>query len=104
MKTVRGDVLITYHILYHYSKKIKKSPKIQKWSDRQRSESQADDIILDACMKFENRPIKTVGEETFYSYFILSHYFKISPKIQKQSDRQKKKTQARLVISYLMPV
>ena len=62
-------------------------------------------IILDACVKFENYPIKTVGEDAFYSYHILYHYFKIS-KIAKNSKivRSSKKAQARLVISYLMPV
>ena len=29
--------------------------------------NQADDIILDVCMKFENYPIKTVGEDAFCS-------------------------------------
>ena len=38
--------------------------------------------MLDACMQFENYPIKTVGEDAFYSYYILYHYFKIS-KIRK---------------------
>ena len=41
------------------------------------------DIILNACMQFENYPIKTVGEEAFYSYYILYHYFKISKIRQK---------------------
>ena len=34
-------------------------------------------------MQFENYPIKTVGEEAFYSYYILYHYFKISKIRQK---------------------
>ena len=41
------------------------------------------DIILDTCMQYENYPIKTVGEEAFYSYYILYHYFKISKIRQK---------------------
>ena len=41
------------------------------------------DIILDACMQYEKKPIKTVGEEAFYSYYILYHYFKISKIRQK---------------------
>ena len=41
------------------------------------------DIILDASMQFENFPIKTVGEEAFYSYYIIYHYFKISKIRQK---------------------
>ena len=47
------------------------------------STSQLVDIILDACMKFENYPIKTVGLDAFYSYYILYHYFKISKIRQK---------------------
>ena len=38
--------------------------------DKKRT-SQVSDIILDACMKFQNYPIKTVGEDAFYSYYIL---------------------------------
>ena len=63
---------------------FKNSLKNQKWSDRQKSTSQVADIILHACMNFENYPMKTVVEDTFYSYYILYHYFKISknsPKI-----------------------
>ena len=37
----------------------------------EKSTSQVSDIILDACMKFHNYPIKTVGEDAFYSYYIL---------------------------------
>ena len=58
-------------------------------------------LILDASMKFENYPIKTVGEDAFYSYHISNHYLKISknsPKIQKIV-RSSKKAQARLLIS-----
>ena len=36
------------------------------------------DIIFDTCMQYENYPIKTVGGEAFYSYYILYDYFKIS--------------------------
>ena len=38
--------------------------------DKKRT-SQVSDIILDACMKFQNYPIKTVGGDAFYSYYIL---------------------------------
>ena len=54
------------------------------------------DIMLGACMKCQNYPIKTVGGDAFYSYYILYHYlknFKNSPKIQKKSDRQKSTSQ-----------
>ena len=51
--------------------------------------------ILDACMQYENYPIKTV-EEAFYSYYILYHYFKISKIRQKfKNSPIVKKTQAR---------
>ena len=40
-------------------------------------------VILDACMQYENYPIKTVGVEAFYIYYILYHYFKISKIRQK---------------------
>ena len=39
--------------------------------------------MLDTCMQYENYPIKIVGEEAFYSYYILYHYFKISKIRQK---------------------
>ena len=62
-------------------------------------------IILDACMQFENYLIKTVGVEAFYSYYILYHYFKISKIRQKFKNTPiVKKAQTRLVISCLMPV
>ena len=41
------------------------------------------DSILNACMQCENYPINTVGEEAFYIYYILYHFFKISKIRQK---------------------
>ena len=38
------------------------------------------DIILDACMKFQNYQNKTVGVDAFYSYYI---YYTIISKFQK---------------------
>ena len=79
MKTVGRDAFSTYHILYHYFQKCKK------YKNRpivKRSKCQADDIIPDACMKFESYPIKTVEEDAYYSYYISYNYFKIS-KLQK---------------------
>ena len=32
-------------------------------------------IILDVCMQYEIYPIKTVGEEAFYSRYIIHNYF-----------------------------
>ena len=49
------------------------------------------DIILDACMKFENYPIKTVGD-AFYN--IISKFQKIA-KNSENSWMVKKKAQAR---------
>ena len=40
-------------------------------------------IILNDCVEFENYPMKTVGVDAFYSYYILYHYFKISKIRQK---------------------
>ena len=49
----------------------------------QKSTSRVSGIILDACMKFENYPIETVGEDAYYSYYILYHCFKMSKIRQK---------------------
>ena len=57
------------------------------------------DIIVNACMEFENYPIKTVGEDVFYRYYILYYYFKKikkSPNIFKWFDRRKKHKPGRL--------
>ena len=69
-----------YHTIiskFQNFKKLKNSPIVKK------STSQVSDIMLDACMQFENYPMKTVGEEAFYNYYILYHYFKISKIRQK---------------------
>ena len=36
-----------------------------------KSTSQMSDIILDACMKFQNYQIKTVEGDAFYNHYIL---------------------------------
>ena len=83
MKTVGGDAFYSYCISYHYFKiskicrKFKNSPIVNK------STSQVADITFNVCMKFENYPVKTVLGDTFYSYYILYHYFKISKIRQK---------------------
>ena len=41
------------------------------------------DIILDACIKCENYPTKTVGEDAFCSKYISYNYFQISKIRQK---------------------
>ena len=64
MKTIGGQAFITYHILYHY---IKISKICRKFKNslivKKKSTSQVSDIIVNACMQFENYPIKTVGED-----------------------------------------
>ena len=83
IKTVGEEAFCSYYILYHYFKiskirqKFKNSPIVKK------SITQVSYITLDACMQFENYPINTVGEEAFYSYYILYHFFKISKIRQK---------------------
>ena len=95
MKTVGEEAFYNY-ILYDYFKiskirqKFKNSPIIKK------NTTQVSNIILDTCMQYENYLIKTVGEEAFYSYYILYHYFKISKNRQKfKNSLIVKKAQAR---------
>ena len=108
IKTVGEEAFYSYYISYHYFKiskirqKFKNSPIVKK---KKKSTTQVSDIILEGCMQYENHPIKTVGEEAFYSYYISYHYFKI-PKIPQKfinSPIVKKKAQPRWVISYLKP-
>ena len=54
-------------------------------------------IMLHACMKFPNYPIKTVGGDAFYSYYILYHYFKISKIRQKFKNSSSVKKSTRQV-------
>ena len=83
MKTVGVDAFITYYISYHYFKISKIRQKFKSDPIIKTSISKAYDIILDACVKYENYPIKTVREDTFYSFDMLFHYFKISKNRQK---------------------
>ena len=83
MKTVGEEAFYNYYILYHYFKNSKIRQKFKNSPIVKQSTTQVGDIILDAYMQFENYPIKTVGEEAFYSYYILYHYFKISKIRQK---------------------
>ena len=67
--------------------------------------SQVADIINDASMEFENYQRITVGGDAFLAticYTIISKF----QKFDKNSKivRSSKKAQARLVISYMMPV
>ena len=71
IKTVGGDAFYSHYILYHYFKISKNGQKFKNSSMLKRSTSQMSDIILDACMKFQNYPIKTVGGDAFYSHYIL---------------------------------
>ena len=81
-KTVE-EAFYSYYILYHYFKISKIRQKFKNSPIAKKSTTQVSDIILDACMQYENYPTKTVGEEAFYSYYILYHYFKISKIRQK---------------------
>ena len=84
MKPVGRDAFSTYHILYHYFKNVKNTKIVRSSKEAKaiiskfqnfkklknspivkKSTSQVSDIMLDACMQFENYPIKTVGEEVF---------------------------------------
>ena len=68
-------VTICYNIISKFQKfaqKFKNNPIVKK------STSQAADIIHDASMEFEHYPIIIVGEDAFFSYYMLYHYFKIS--------------------------
>ena len=66
IKTVGEDAVYSYYILYHYFKiskirqKFKNSPIVKK------STSQVSDIVLNACIKFESYPTKTVGGDRFW--------------------------------------
>ena len=82
IKTIGEEAFYSYYMLYHYFKISKIHQKFKNSSIVKKSTSQVSNIILDACMQFENYPIKTVGVEAFYSY-ILYHYFKISKIRQK---------------------
>ena len=60
-------VTIYYNIISKFQKMAKNSKIVQP----SKKKCQVSDTILDACMKFQNYPIKTVGGDAFYSYYIL---------------------------------
>ena len=64
MKTVE-EAFYNYYILYHYFKISKIRQKFKKTPIVKKSTNQVSDIMFDACVQFENYPIKTVGEEVF---------------------------------------
>ena len=78
IKTVGEEAFYSFYIIHHYFKISKIRQKFKNSSFVRKSTTQVNNVILDACMQKENYPIKTVGEEAFYSYYILYHYFKIS--------------------------
>ena len=92
------SLTIYYTIISNISKiqqKYKNIPIVK------RSKSQANDIILDACIKFENYPIKTVGEDTFFQFTIFQTIistFQKFAKIQKEFDRQNKHNRVSYII------
>ena len=72
IKTVGGDAFCSHYILYHYFKISKNRQKFKNSSMvKKKSTSHMSDIILDACMKFQKYPIKTVGGDAFCSHYIL---------------------------------
>ena len=83
IKTLGENVFYRHYVLYIYFKISKIRKKFKNYSIVKISTSQVSNLILDACMKFENYPIKTVGVYAFYSYYTLYHYFKISKIRQK---------------------
>ena len=83
IKTVGEEAFYIYYIIHHYFAISKIRQKFKNGLIVKKSTSQVSDIILEACMQYENYPIITVGEEAFYSYYILYHYFKISKIRQK---------------------
>ena len=97
-KTVGEDAFYSYYIPYHYFKISKIRQKFKNSAIVKKSTSQVSDIILDACIKFENYLNKTVGEDAFYSYYLPYHHFKISKIRQKLKNSAivKKKAKARL--------
>ena len=74
---------MAYYNIISKIKKIAKNSKIVRRSKI--STSQVSDIILDACMKFQNYPIKTVGGDAFYSHYILYLYLKFQKIAKKKS-------------------
>ena len=83
IKTVGVDAFYSYYILYHYLNFWRIFEKFKNNLIVKKNTSQVSNIILDACVEFEKYPIKTVGGDAFYSYYILYHYFKISKIRQK---------------------
>ena len=61
-------VTLYYNIISKFQKIAKNTKMVRSVKN---STSQVSDIILDTCMKFQNYPIKTVGGDAFYSYYIL---------------------------------
>ena len=83
IKIVGAEAFYSYYISYHYFK-ISKIRQTFKYNlIVQKSTSKVSDIILYACMQYQNYPIKTDGEEAFYIYFIIHRYLKISKIRQK---------------------
>ena len=64
--TVGEDAFFSYYMLYHYFKVSKIRQKFKNSPIAKKSTIQVADIILDACMKFESYPTKTVGGDRFW--------------------------------------
>ena len=68
IKTVGEYAFYSYYISYNYFKISKIRQKLKNSPIFKKSTTQVSDILLDTCIQYENYPIKTVGEEAFYSY------------------------------------
>ena len=80
IKTDGEEPFYIYYIIHHYFKTSKIRQKFKNSPIVNKTTSQLRNVILNACMQFENYLIKTIGEEAFYSYYISYHCFKISKK------------------------
>ena len=79
LKTVGEDAFYSYYILYHYFKILKIRQKFKNNLIVKKNISQVSNIILDACVEIENCPIKTVGKEAFYSYYMTYYNLDFMP-------------------------
>ena len=77
-------VTIYYNIISKFQKIAKKKSKIVRWSKK--AQARLNDIILDACMKFQNYPMTNCRRRCILQLLYIIPFFqnfKKSPKIQK---------------------
>ena len=78
----------TVTIYYNIISKFQKIAKNSKMVRSKKSKCQVSEIMLDANMKFQNYPIKTVGKMHFTVTIYYTSISKISKIRQKLSDRK----------------